>query len=45
MDELGGPELLRGAAGVLAFLVLFAAARFRFTERGPAHGPGDNGLD
>ena len=45
MDELGGGEVVRGVAGVLAFLALFAAARLRFIERGPAHGPGDNGLD
>lgn len=45
MEEPGAVELLRGAAGVLAFLALFAAAKLRFTERGPAHGPGDNGLD
>lgn len=45
MDVLGGAELVRGAAGALAFLALFAAARLRFRERGPAHGPGDNGLD
>lgn len=45
MDGLASAELLRGGAGVLAFLALFAAAKLRFTERGPAHGPGDNGLD
>ncbi len=45
MDELGGGEIVRGVAGVLVFLSIFAAARLRFTERGPAHGPGDNGLD
>ena len=45
MSELGGAELLRGAAGALTFLALFAAARVRFAERGPAHGPADNGLD
>ena len=45
MDVPGGAELLRGAAGALAFLALFAVARLRFVERGPAHGPGDNGLD
>ncbi len=45
MDELGGGETVRGVAGVLVFLAIFAAARLRFTERGPAHGPGDNGLD
>ena len=45
MGELGGVELLRGVAGTVAFLALFAAARLRFRERGPASGPGDNGLD
>lgn len=45
MGELGGAELVRGIAGTVVFLLLFAAAKRRFTERGAAHGPGDNGLD
>jgi len=45
VGELGGAELVRGVAGVLAFLALFAAARLRFTERSPERGPADNGLD
>ena len=41
----GVDELVRGAAGVVAFVGLFLAARWRFAERGPAHGPADIGLD
>lgn len=38
-------EAIRGALGLLAFLGLFAAARFRFSTREAHGGPTDIGLD
>jgi hypothetical protein len=37
--------LLRGAAGLAAFVALFATARRRFAVREPTRGPADNGMD
>jgi hypothetical protein len=44
-DPAWADEAVRGALGLLAFLALFAAARFRFTAREGRRGPADIGLD
>lgn len=46
MPELAwADEAVHGVLGLLGFLALFAAARFRFTAREGRHGPADIGLD
>jgi hypothetical protein len=37
--------LFQGALGLLAFGVLFSAARWRFAARERPRGPADNGMD
>jgi len=45
MDNTQAEAALRGIVGLLVFVALFAAARFRFRAKEQVRGPADRGLD
>lgn len=45
MDNTQTEAALRGIIGVMVFVAMFAAARFRFRVKEQVRGPADRGLD